>query len=232
MVVVMPDAKGRTYWAKWPDNGPRWADYLAIDVVREIDTHYRTQARASGRAIGGLSMGGLGALHTALHHPDIFAVVGGHSPSIRPEPDPRMAPYLTGPSFDEHNPIWLMQHRWRPGQQLSMWLDVGLDDPYHWYVEYFRDLVVLDQGIQLAWHESAGGHDGAYWSAHLTEYLAFYNDALRLASTPPTQPPPMPASAPTTTTPPTTPLPPAIVPSSVPDPRSIDSATPNTGLGA
>jgi enterochelin esterase-like enzyme len=253
MVVVMPDAKGRTYWANWPDNGPRYADYLAVDVVREIDTHYRTQWKASSRAIGGLSMGGLGALHTALHHPDIFSVVGGHSPSIRVEPDPRMAPNLPGASFDEFNPVWLMQYRWRPGPPLLMWLDVGLDDPYHWNVEKLRDLVVLDPGIQLSWHETAGGHDGAYWSAHLNEYLTFYSDALRLVSNPPPAPlPTMPASAPSpapaaptpavtpssitppppsATAPSSVPPPPAIVAPPVVDPGSTDVPAPNPAAG-
>ena len=180
MLVVMPDASGRTYWANWPDNGPRWADYLSTDVVREVDTHFRTSPTPAGRAVGGLSMGGLGALDAALHHPDIFGVVGGHSPSIRPEPDLRISPMLTGPSFDEANPSWLLQQRWQTGQQLAMWLDVGLGDPYRGYVENFNQLAIA-HGVQVALHEFAGGHERAYWSAHVADYLTFYSQALQPA---------------------------------------------------
>jgi hypothetical protein len=134
-----------------------------------------------------------------------------------------------------------------------MWLDVGLDDPYHWNVEKLRDLVVLDPGIQLSWHETAGGHDGAYWSAHLNEYLTFYSDALRLVSNPPPAPlPTMPASAPSpapaaptpavtpssitppppsATAPSSVPPPPAIVAPPVVDPGSTDVPAPNPAAG-
>lgn len=180
LLVVMPDASGRTYWANWPDSGPRWADYLANDVVREIDTHFKTSPLPTRRAVGGLSMGGLGALNSALHHPDIFGIVGAHSPSIRLEPDLRISPMLTGPSFDESNPNWLLQRRWQVGQHVAMWLDVGLDDPYRGNVENFNQLA-LAHDIQVALHEFAGGHEGAYWSAHVADYLAFYSQAMQSA---------------------------------------------------
>ncbi len=199
MIVVMPDAHGPTFWANWP-GGLRWADYLAFDVVKEVDTQFRTLPAATSRAIGGLSMGGLGALHSALHHPDIFGVVGGHSPSIRPEPDLRVVPMLTGQTFDDYNPIWLVQHQWPPTQRLVMWLDVGLDDGYRGYVERFHQ-VLIDRGIDSSWHEFAGGHEGAYWAAHAPEYLRFYSQALRAEPAPlPTstaaQPAPLPTSTP------------------------------------
>jgi enterochelin esterase-like enzyme len=218
MVVVMPDASGRTYWANWPDNGLHWADYLAVDVVREIDSHFRTLPGPATRAVGGLSMGGLGALHTALHHPDVFGIVGAHSPSIRPEPDARVQPMLSGPSFDEFNPSWLLLHRWQPGQRLTMWIDVGVADPYRGYVEAFRQLA-LDQGLQTAFHEFPGTHEGAYWSAHVGEYLAFYGQAFFSARTQVSSPP---APTPTATpTPMPTPTPTAMP---TPEPDSDSSA--------
>jgi enterochelin esterase-like enzyme len=196
MIVVMPDAHGPTFWANWPDTGPRWADYLAFDVVKEVDTQFRTLPAATSRAVGGLSMGGLGALHSALHHPDIFGVVGGHSPSIRPEPDLRVVPMLTGQTFDEYNPIWLVQHRWSPTQRLVMWLDIGLDDGYRGYVERFHQ-VLMERGIDSSWHEFAGGHEGAYWAAHAPDYLRFYSQALRAEPAPlPTATPVQPAPRP------------------------------------
>ena len=41
MIVVMPDGGSRTFWANW-DEGPAWSDYVAYDVVAEIDSRYRT----------------------------------------------------------------------------------------------------------------------------------------------------------------------------------------------
>src|SRR6185312_1635938 len=65
MIVVMPDGGTRTYWANW-DEGPQWSDYVAYDIVVEVDSRFRTSPYPASRAIGGLSMGGLGALQVAM----------------------------------------------------------------------------------------------------------------------------------------------------------------------
>ena len=38
------------------------------------------------------------------------------------------------------------------------------------------------EDVVHTWHEWAGGHDDAYWSSHLADYLRFYGDAFRAAS--------------------------------------------------
>ncbi len=125
IIVVMPDDGGQTYWANWSDDGPRWGDYLTEDIVSTIDQRYRTLANPQSRAIGGLSMGGLGALNLAFQHPDVFGVVGAHSPSVRLEPDPAL-PFLQGQTFWENDPVWLArtdpasipsQSGWMPGMR-------------------------------------------------------------------------------------------------------------------
>jgi enterochelin esterase-like enzyme len=174
MIVVMPDDGETTYWANW-DNGPRWGDYVAEDVVSTIDQRYRTLPFASSRAIGGLSMGGLGALNLALHHPDIFGVVGAHSPSIRLEPDPILW-FLTGQNFWDQNPIWFVQHA-SGLDTLKIWLDVGTDDIWLPNIEAAREAFV-EQGLQVDWHEFPGPHEAEYWIDHLPDYLRFYSGTL------------------------------------------------------
>ena len=108
LIIVIPNGGGPTYWANWSDGGPRWADYVANDVVQIVDQRYRTVAAPESRAIGGLSMGGLGALTIGLQHPDVFGIVGGHSPSLRLEPDPALW-FLAGDNFDLHSPLRLVE---------------------------------------------------------------------------------------------------------------------------
>jgi enterochelin esterase-like enzyme len=176
LIVAMPDGGNRTFWANLPD-GPRWEDYLAFDVVREIDSQYRTLPSAASRAIGGLSMGGLGALHVALHHPEIFGTVGGHSPSIRVEPDPHVADSLMGATFYDNSPIWLVQHNWQPGEHLAIWIDVGVDDGWRPNIEAFG-AVLQSRGIDATWREFPGTHEDTYWTSHVPDYLRFYSSAL------------------------------------------------------
>jgi enterochelin esterase-like enzyme len=173
MIVVMPDDGESTYFANW-DNGPRWGDYITQDVVSTIDERYRTLPSPASRAIGGLSMGGLGALNLTFQHPDVFGVVGANSPSIRLEPDDALW-FLTGQNFWDNNPLWLAQHQ--PGLgSLRIWLDVGTDDVWLPNIEALHEVLVAE-GLQVEWHEFPGPHEAEYWIDHVPDYLRFYSDA-------------------------------------------------------
>jgi enterochelin esterase-like enzyme len=174
LIVVMPDDGEATYFANW-DNGPRWADYVTEDVVSTIDQRYRTLTGPEDRAVGGLSMGGLGALNLALQHPDVFGVAGSHSPSVRLEPDPNLW-FLTGDNFWAHNPIWLAEHATGVGN-LKIWIDVGSDDYWLPNIEPVHTALV-ESGLQVEWHEFPGEHDAEYWIEHVPDYLRFYSRAL------------------------------------------------------
>ncbi len=79
MIIVSPDGRGRPgaspEWGNSADGHQRLEDSIAFDLVQYIDSHYRTLASATYRAIGGLSSGGFGAMNIASHHPDIFGAV-------------------------------------------------------------------------------------------------------------------------------------------------------------
>jgi enterochelin esterase-like enzyme len=75
----MPFGSTGTFTDKeWVDGvrpGEGWATFVSRDLVRAIDARYRTIPNGRGRAIGGLSEGGYGAINIALHHPREFSVV-------------------------------------------------------------------------------------------------------------------------------------------------------------
>lgn len=52
--------------------GPQLETFLTKTVVPRIDQRYRTVADRGGRALGGMSGGGYGALNIGLHHVDEF----------------------------------------------------------------------------------------------------------------------------------------------------------------
>jgi enterochelin esterase-like enzyme len=176
MIVVMPDGGSRTFWANW-DEGPRWSDYVAFDVVTAIDSRFRTVPLPSARGIGGLSMGGVGAMQIGMRHPDIFGVVGAHSPSVRLEPDDEL--WFLGPqTFQEYNPFWLAANA-QGADSIIYWIDVGADDWWRANIEELRD-ALYSARLNLTWHVFVGTHEAEYWIEHVPEYLRFYGDNLRV----------------------------------------------------
>jgi pimeloyl-ACP methyl ester carboxylesterase len=80
-VGIFPDgmtALGGTQWTNAPAVG-RYQDYVAEDVVREVEARLGTIPRREARAVVGKSSGGYGALRLGRDRPDVFALVGVHA---------------------------------------------------------------------------------------------------------------------------------------------------------
>jgi S-formylglutathione hydrolase len=95
MIVVTPNARNRydgAFYANSPVTG-NWEDLLIRDLIGYVDSHFRTIAARSGRAIAGHSMGGNGALRLGMRYPEMFSVVYA------------MSPY--GLSLDADPPKWI-----------------------------------------------------------------------------------------------------------------------------
>jgi enterochelin esterase-like enzyme len=77
MVFIDPKDRNKEYWAN-----DQWADFVADELVNEIDKRYRTVPTRDGRATLGASLGGVTSLWIGLRHPDKFAKLGGQSSSF------------------------------------------------------------------------------------------------------------------------------------------------------
>src|SRR5262245_18224414 len=78
MLVVAPNASGG--WLHDSEmlnqvGGPQVETYLTHTVVAAVDARYRTIRTRSGRAIGGVSSGGYGALNLGLRHQATYSVI-------------------------------------------------------------------------------------------------------------------------------------------------------------
>lgn len=175
LIIVLPQGED-AYWVDHANGGPRWGAYVATDLVAEIDGHYRTLSDRAHRGIGGMSMGGNGALQLAMNNPDVFGVVGAHSFALRRR-DQAPAYFGDQTYFNAHDPVYLFQTRPDVARSLTLWLDVGNNDSWTPADEAF-DRQLSDEGIAHAWHEFSGAHEDAYWSAHTSDYLRFYGRAL------------------------------------------------------
>lgn len=77
-IVVMPES-GKEWFMNWADPvhnpGHRWGDYLRDEVVPFMEQHLRILPGRANHAIGGLSMGGFGAIHNAQTMPTYFGQI-------------------------------------------------------------------------------------------------------------------------------------------------------------
>ena len=87
LIVVMPDAGDSWYTNSATDPKDKFEDYIAKDLVAEIDGKFRTLRSRHARAIAGLSMGGYGALKIALRYHDDFAFAGSLSGALNAPQD-------------------------------------------------------------------------------------------------------------------------------------------------
>jgi S-formylglutathione hydrolase FrmB len=79
LILILPDGNGRSgetsEWGNSFDHKQNIETYIAVDLVKYVDQKYRTIASPIHRGIGGLSMGGFGAMNIAIHHPAVFGIV-------------------------------------------------------------------------------------------------------------------------------------------------------------
>ena len=85
VIVILPDG-GNSWYVNWSGQtdgkAHQWEDMLVKDLVTDADKKYRTIQLKSSRAIGGLSMGGFGALAVGLKNRDVFGFVFSSAGSI------------------------------------------------------------------------------------------------------------------------------------------------------
>lgn len=179
MIIVMPEG-GRSYWVDHAEDArANYGRYVSNDLVSYVDDAYRTIPARRARAIGGLSMGAHGAMDIALNNPGMFGVVGAHSLALRPMGD-ALSFFGTPKNWAAHDPVTLCRSSSKEirNGDFALWLDIGKDD------KWARDNVAFHHeleaaGIPHTFNLWDGGHDSAYWAAHVEDYLRFYGGAFR-----------------------------------------------------
>jgi putative tributyrin esterase len=185
LVVVMPD--GGRGWYTNALEGLAYEDDLLKDVVGLIERTFPVRAERAGRAIGGLSMGGYGAVKLGLKHPEMFASVNSHSGAVGVTRDPKLIKDLN-PEFarifgkepkDGAEDAAAIVERVDHGRVPALRLDCGTDD---FLLEENRSFHRLLESLHIPheYQEYPGGHNWAYWDMHVQEAVAFHARNLQL----------------------------------------------------
>jgi enterochelin esterase-like enzyme len=180
MIIVTPSGESG-YWMDQYNNGPRFGSYVSKDLISYIDANFKTTPAGYGRAIGGMSMGAHGAIQLALNNPGQFSVVGAHSLVLRNKQ--QAFPFFGDNAYFERiDPVSMVAKYPERARGFRLWIDIGRSDSWYSSTNAFH-LQLVQLGVPHSWNSWAGGHDSAYCSAHLTDYLMYYGTALREALT-------------------------------------------------
>ena len=190
LIVVMPDG----FRGFYTDNaeGPPYATHVAQELVPFVERNFPARRARESRCVGGLSMGGYGALRLALGYPNLFSSANSHSGALMhggrdtPRPDGPLSLAEFGrifgksPAGSPHDLLAVAAAAKGAGSPLPrMLLDCGTDDvliddnrTFH------RELGRL--GIPHEYREFPGAHTWDYWDEHVGDALTFHLTSLAL----------------------------------------------------
>jgi enterochelin esterase family protein len=131
------------------------------DVIKFIDSNYRTKSEKSSRAIAGLSMGGFHSLYISANYPNTFDYVGLFSPAVKTPNNTTALPYLD---------IDKKLEAQKNNRYKLYWIAIGSTDFLYKNVSDYREK--LDKmNFKYTYRESSGGHIWVNWRIYLTEFV-------------------------------------------------------------
>jgi enterochelin esterase-like enzyme len=177
MILAMPSdglwGDGSGYLPHHQLNFEKW---IVEDVIDAVRLHIPEAENSTVTFIGGLSMGGYGALRLGAKYGDLFAAIAGHSAitaldqmSLFVEED--IEAYRQQDNSEERAYDMIINHRERLP---PMRFDCGTEDLL---ISFNRTLhqQLVKTDIAHEYVEHPGKHEWAYWEEHLAESLLFFN---------------------------------------------------------
>ena len=189
-IVVMPDG-GESFYINSFDGHERYEDFFIQELVPAVDGKYRTVANRNARGISGVSMGGFGALHLGMRHPDVFGSASAHSAALVakfPNPIPTdgrwgfyarvlQKPFgapLNEAYFDANNPLTLAEHP-EKFANLKLYFDCGDQDRYGFDAGAKElDRILTSKGFAHQFTLRPGNHGWSYLDDYLHFSLEFH----------------------------------------------------------
>jgi putative tributyrin esterase len=184
LITVLPD--GGNFWWSNVDPALRYEDLLVTDLWEHVNAVYATRPGAPW-AIGGLSMGGYGALRLGLKYPEKYCSVFAHSSVIPPaailrERQPELSPEQVSD---------MDCYRWAaeidPARAPRLGFDCGTEDSLLDQNRSFHDYLTA-VGLPHSYAEHPGGHTWDYWDQHVQTALRQHAEVLGIAPVPPPGP--------------------------------------------
>jgi S-formylglutathione hydrolase FrmB len=183
LIVVMPDGD-RSFYCDAVE-GAKFEQHIMKDVMGFVERFFPVRTDRKGRAIGGLSMGGYGAMKLALKYPEKFASVHAHSSAfnfghsqIRAD-IPEWSRVLGGIGVGGKDDLYAIAEKLSPAKAPGVRFDCGAEDGLiDSNRQFSRHLRKLK--IRHTYKEYPGEHNWAFWDEHVQEAIEFHKKHLAL----------------------------------------------------
>jgi S-formylglutathione hydrolase FrmB len=194
-LVVAPEARS-SFYINSADRKERYSDFFLREFIPYIEKKYRVEPGRRSRAIGGISMGGYGALRFAFAYPEIFSSVSAQSAALILEsprdvnaaarsgsPVVRALSQVFGNPIDTahwqaNNPFELAKREQVALRKVAIYFNCGQSDDYG----FEKGAAALDrqltaEGILHEYRPYPGDHSLTYFLTHLGETMEFHSQA-------------------------------------------------------
>ena len=180
IIFVCPDGKNSWYWDSPENPAYRYETFVTSELVKYTDGNYATIPDRKARAISGLSMGGHGALWSAIRHKDVFGAAGSMSGGVDIRPFPQnwemnkqLGEFAANKaSWDAHTVVNQLDKI--VNGDLALIIDCGEAD---FFLEVNKDLHnrLLARKIDHDFITRPGGHTGTYWNNSIDYHVLFFD---------------------------------------------------------
>lgn len=181
MIIAMPsDGMWGDGSAYLPHNGFNFEKWIVEDIAGALEETIRGVSSSSPLFIGGLSMGGFGALRLGAKYGYNFKGISAHSSitsigQMKLFVEDDLNHYCQQNKVDEDVFETIIKYR---HQLPPLCFDCGTEDLL---IEYNRRLhqCLTEYGITHIYRENPGEHGWPYWEKHISESLLFFGKIIR-----------------------------------------------------
>lgn len=187
LAVFMPTA-GNFFYLDRGYPGGNYGTFVGEEFPAYVEKTFGFCGRREDTLIGGLSMGGYGALHTALAYPERFSACVALSSALRihalasgADDTGVMTEAMARDVFGdlqalpgtEKNPEVQLRARRAEGRPLPrLYLAVGTEDPLCGANRAFRDFL-KGEGVEFRYEEGPGVHNWTFWNEYIDRGLSW-----------------------------------------------------------
>lgn len=180
LAVVMPSGDNAFYVDR-PASGNNYGEFLGRELIEMTRRMFPLSEKREDTFIGGLSMGGFGAMRNGLKYSDTFGAIASLSGAFHVmefedlgATSKAFGEALFGPAAEmavsDKNPVVLAKTLAEQTQKPKIYMSCGTEDQLMPSNRAFRE-ILEDNGFDVTWYEGPGAHNWDFWNEDILRIL-------------------------------------------------------------